>query len=174
MIKNYDKNVLTFLSTNKNEMKILLRDDLGRDPVRMMSCAVDAHIWTVTCWSTRHKLAYTSCMSHKTFKNVNIWEKEKSRHMDRSEKVWQLKRELYSVQFSVRTHRKLDSARVLIWALFRVWMDKYTQHYVKMSILESIHVNRVSYVLKERKQLWEYRMCIGCVLDPHIGVGKIF
>ncbi len=29
--KNYDANLLTFSSTNKNETKMLGRDDLGRD-----------------------------------------------------------------------------------------------------------------------------------------------
>ncbi len=32
--KNYDENLLTFLSTNKNETKMFGRDSLGRDPVK--------------------------------------------------------------------------------------------------------------------------------------------
>ncbi len=32
--KNYDVNILTFSSVNKNETKILGRDDLGRDSFR--------------------------------------------------------------------------------------------------------------------------------------------
>lgn len=42
---------------------------------------------------------------------------------------------------------------------FHTWMDKYTLNYVKMSILESIHINTFSYVqvnVKRILQLYQY------------------
>ncbi len=48
-------------------------------------------------------------------------------------------------------HRKRISHSAQV--LFRIaWMEKYTQNDVALSILASIHVNTVDYILSECKQ----------------------
>lgn len=126
--------------------------DLGRDPVRtdVLRCRC-AHLNSnMLICPMRQKLAYTCCVSHETFKNVEKMGKENSRHMI-LKKAWLRKRELSSVRFSVRT-QKAASHRTSteLSSLSRLFAFEQTNTQ-KKSVLASIHVNTFGNVLIERQ-----------------------
>ncbi len=56
----------------------------------------------------RQDISYTCCTSHKTLKNINMWEKEKSRHMDKSDDAREnsIRSGFLSTDTEAYTHRR--------------------------------------------------------------------